>query len=166
MTYSNTLSNIYQNESLSLLWWLKRPLRVPQVINNAHCLVPPRFYEFHRCDPAGVFSQPAEQWSLYSHQHLYTCRLGLRRQLLQSHVISSCTFITSLRSGVHLPTHRPPRPSPVCCGASPVSRPGLAVPSCTARQPRPWSGWRAPRPSRRTCRAATGPTAASTAELT
>jgi len=49
-------------------------------------------------------------------------------------------LLSLLCSGVHLPTHRPPRPSPVCCGASLVSRPGLAVPSCTARQHRPWSG--------------------------
>lgn len=87
---------------------------------------------------------------------------GVRPPLPSQHLFC-CPL---LRAGVHLPTHRPPRPSPVCCGASPVSRPGLAVPSCTARQLRPWSEWRAPKLFRHICRAATEPTAASTAGLT
>ncbi|XP_059930516.1 uncharacterized protein LOC132474099 isoform X2 [Gadus macrocephalus] len=35
--------------------------------------------------------------------------------------------------GSCLPPRRPPRPSPVSCGASHASRPGPAAPSCTAR---------------------------------
>lgn len=75
-------------------------------------------------------------------------------------------YFSSLCSGVRCPTQLPPRHSPVCCGASPVSRPGLAVHFCTARQLRPWSEWRARRPFRHICLAAIEPTAASTAELT
>lgn len=80
--------------------------------------------------------------------------------------VNTSVILSSLCSGVRCPTQLPPRHSPVCCGASPVSRPGLAVHFCTARQLRPWSEWRARRPFRLICLAAIEPTAASTAELT